>query len=110
MPADISATGTWTDLSSVFNATRSNMIGNEPRLEGEKGVAPGGLGVNFEVLKTHEGVEFPELKQFIQLVASQYGLLYWPAVALIDFLMRAEKMTHSDTVLGDSNGSRLYTP
>lgn len=108
MPADLTATGTWTNLSTVLDATRSNAIGNEPRLEGEKGVAPGGLGVNFDVLTTREGVEFPELKQFIQLVATQYGLLYWPAVALVDFLFRALKQTKADTVLGDENGARIF--
>lgn len=111
MPATITSTGTWTNLSTVLNAARSNAIGNEPRLEGEKGPAPGGLGINFEVLKTREGVEFPELEQFIQLVATQYGLLYWPAVALVDFLFRALKQIKSDTVLGDySSPDRLYVP
>jgi len=108
MAATLSATGTWTNLSTVLDATRSNLIGNEPRLEGAKGAAPGGLGVNFDVLKTMEGVEFPELKQFIQLVATQYGLFYWPAAALVDFFLRALKSTKSDTVLGDENGARVF--
>lgn len=110
MPATISATGTWTNLSTVFDATRSKAIGNEPRLEGEKGPAPGGLGLNLEVLKTMEGVDFPELVQFIDLVATQYSLLHWQAALLVQYLMRAHMATKSDTVLGDSNGSRLFVP
>jgi hypothetical protein len=108
MPATISSTGPWTNLSTVFDADRSKLIGNEPRLEGAKGAAPGGLGVNFDVLKTMEGVEFPELKQFITLVAVNYGLLYWQAVALVDFLFRALKQTKADTVLGDESGARVF--
>lgn len=107
--ATISATGTWTALPAVFDATRSKMIGNEPRIEGEKGIAPGGLGMNLEVLKTMEGVEFPELNQFIDLFATQYGLLHWQAAAMIGFLMRAKMATKSDTVLGDSNGARFFS-
>lgn len=110
MPAEITATGTFTNLSTVVDATRSKMIGNEPRLEGAKGSAPGGLGMNLEVLKTMEGVELPELNQFIDLVATAYDLLHWQAAALIHILMRAKMATKSDTVLGDTNGTRLYIP
>ena len=111
MGATLSATGTWTDLSTVIDATRSNAIGNEPRLEGQKGAnTPGGLGINFEVLKTMEGVEFPELDGFINLVATQYGLLYWPAALLVYEFVKTKFQTKSDTVLGDSNGSRTYIP
>ena len=110
MSATISATGTFTDLSTVVDATRSKMIGNEPRLEGEKGTAPGGLGMNLEVLKTAEGVELPELNQFIDLVAQAYSLLHWQAAALVAILMRAKMATKSDTVLGDPNGYRIYIP
>ena len=110
MPATISATGTWTDLSTVFDATRSKVIGNEPRLEGAKGDAPGGLGINFEVLKTMEGIAFNELDQFIDLIAVQFSLMHWQAAALLAFFMRAHMATRSDIVLGDSHGSRLYTP
>lgn len=110
MPATIAATGTWTSLSGVLDATRSKMIGNEPRLEGEKGSAPGGLGTNFDILKTAEGIEFNELDQFIDLVAQQYGLLHWQAASLVHIFLKAHLATKSDTVLGDSRGSRLYTP
>ncbi len=110
MPATISSTGTFTDLSTVLDATRSKAIGNEPRLEGAKGTAPGGLGIDLSSLKTAEGVEFSELKQFITLVAVAYGLLYWQAVALVDVFLRALKQTKSDTVLGDEFGSRLFIP
>lgn len=110
MPATISATGTWTNLSTAFDPTRSKAIGNEPRLEGEKGTAPGGTGLNLEVLKTMEGVEFNELNQFVELVAVQYGLLFWQAALLVQFMVRALMATKSDTVLGDSNGSRLFVP
>lgn len=110
MAATVSFTGTPTNLSTVLDAARSKLIGNEPRLEGAKGIAPGGLGINLEVLKTLEGVEYPELKQFIQLVATSYGIFYWQAVALVDFFLRALKQTKSDTVLGDENGSRVFTP
>ena len=110
MAATITSTGTFTDLSTVLDATRSKVIGNEPRLEGEKGTAPGGLGVNFEVLKTAEGVDLPELGQFITLVAQAYSLLYWQAAALVAILLRGHMATKSDTVLGDANGSRVYTP
>ena len=110
MPATISATGTFTDLSTVLDATRSKAIGNEPRLEGALGTAPGGLGINLEVLKTAEGLEFNELVQFIDLLAVQYGLLHWQAAHLLHILLGAHMRTKSDTVLGDSRGSRLYVP
>ena len=108
MAATISATGTFTALPGVFDAARSNLIGNEPRLEGEKGQAPGGLGLNLDVLKTMEGVEFSELKQFVQLVQVAYGLNFWSAALLVQYLVRALFMTKSDTVLGDEGGSRLF--
>lgn len=110
MAATITATGTWTNLSTVFDPTRSKMIGNEPRLEGEKGSAPGGLGINLEVLKTMEGVEFNELDQFIDLIATQYGLLHWQAALFLQYMVRAHMQTKSDTVLGDTHGSRLFVP
>lgn len=107
--ATITATGTFTPLPGVFDATRSNAIGNEPRLEGEKGTAPGGLGINLEILKTMEGVEFPELNQFIDLVATAYGLNHWSAALFVQYLMRAKMATKSDTVLGDPNGARIFS-
>lgn len=110
MPATITGTGTWTDLTGVFDTTRSNATGNEMRLEGVKGVAPGGLGANFEVLKTMEGVDFPELVQFIDVVAAQYGLLHWPAADFLYQMLKAHVQTKSDTVLGDSTGRRTFTP
>lgn len=108
MSATISSTGTFTDLSSVLNAARSNLIGNEPRLEGEKGVAPGGLGINLETLKTAEGIELPELTQFINIVAAATGLLYWPAAHLVYIALKGHINSKSDTPLGDSNGARVY--
>ena len=110
--ATISATGDFTNLSTVLNAARSNAIGNEPRLEGEKGSAPGGLGINLEVLKTPDGVKFDELRQFIELVAAAYGLLYWPAALLVYEFVKTEVQGHrTDTLLGDSATSpRLYIP
>lgn len=112
MPATITYTGTWTDLSSVFNAARSNMIGNEPRLEGPKGSAPGGEGINLEILKYRDGVKLDELRQFIELFAQQYGLLYWPAALAIYLLVKTEVQGHrTSTLLGDSAvENRLYIP
>jgi hypothetical protein len=108
MPATISSSGTFTNLSTVLDAARSNAIGNEPRLEGAKDLFAGGLGINLEVLKTMEGVQLDELRQFIQLVANAYGLLFWPAAHLVYILLKAYIQTKSDTVLGDERGTRLY--
>lgn len=108
MAAEISATGTFTDMSTVLNAARSNKIGNEPRLEGAIGTAPGGTGINLDALKTMETIEFPEVTQFINLVAQAYGLLFWPAAHLVYITLKGFIQGKSDTVLGDSNGARVY--
>ena len=86
------------------------MIGNEPRLEGAKGDAPGGLGIDLEVLKTAEGIELNEITQFIDLVATAYGLLHWPAAHLVYIALKGHINGKSDTPIGDSEGSRVFTP
>lgn len=98
----VAISGTLTDLSSVVNAARSNLIGNEPRLEGAKGAAPGGSGLNFEALKGRDGLQFDELRQFIQLVATNLGLHYWAAASLVQMLLNAHMESHrTGTLLGD---------
>jgi hypothetical protein len=117
MAATISASGTWTDLGNVFDATKSKEVGNEPRLHGpdaigSTGPQAGGLGINLQDLKTVDGVIFPEFKQFIQLVATQYGLYFWQAAVLIEITLKALLFTQRSGggSVGDETGNRVYTP
>jgi hypothetical protein len=108
--AIVTLTGTVTPLTTLFDATRSNMIGNEPRLEGAKGTAPGGTGLNLETVKRRDGVQLDELRQFIEQIAIATGLLYWPAALLISTLLKAELASHrTGVLLGDAaSPSRTY--
>lgn len=117
MAATISATGTWTDLGNVFDATKSKEVGNEPRLHGadatgSTGPQAGGLGINFQDLKTIDGVIFPELKDFIQLVANNYSLYFWQAAVLVELTLKAILFTQRSGggSLGDETGTRVYIP
>ena len=104
MAATISATGNW-----------STITGLSLGLSGQAGSTgmnrPMALGLNFESLKTADGVIFDELRQFIQLAATYYGLSYWAAADLVEILMRAHRENATPMQLGDAlNSPRLYAP
>jgi len=108
----ITITGTWTDLSSVFDAAKSKEVGNEPRIHGaDSGVGPGGTGINLEVLKTRDGVELPELTAFIQAFSTANGLFYWQGFVLLEQVMKAmHGNQRTEVLLGDAlSANRLLS-
>lgn len=117
MPATITATGTFTDLiglgvipnpalahvgTAPGGGYSPNTRGNEPDVE----------NINFDALKTRDGVIFDELRQFIQLVQVAYGLNFWPAASLVQTFLRAYMQTmRTGATLGDAvSPNRLYVP
>src|SRR5947207_3299389 len=100
MAATISSTGTFSTITGL-DVTKSNATGNHPNA----------IGLNFESLKNAEGVQFDELRQFIQLVATAYGLSFWPAAGLVSFFLRALFASGELTLADSSDGkTRLFTP
>jgi len=78
MAATITAAGTWTTLNvdltgmALQNATNP-ALANPNTLHADK--------MQFEQLKS---LDFPELVQFVQLAASNYGITYQSAKTLLD--------------------------
>ena len=120
MPATITATGTFTDLIGL------GVIAPQGTYPAATGFPPGGLNrppqgargnepdiqdYNLDALKTMDGVTLDELRQFIQLIATAYGLNYWQGASLVQTLLRAHMQTdRTTTMLGDTFGPRLYVP
>jgi len=70
MAATITASGTWTTL----NVDLTGMVATGPNV-------PHADKMQFEQLKSQD---FPEIVQFLQLMATNYGIGYQPAKALFD--------------------------
>lgn len=99
MPAAITSTGAWTTITGL-DTVKSNAFGNKPSA----------IGLNFEGLKTQEGVQLDEIRQFIQLAATNYGLNFWAAAVLIHHLLKAF-IQCGELFLGDSTSpSRVFAP
>jgi len=103
MAATITATGTWSTITGLSSG-----------LSGQAGLPglnrPIALGLNFESLKTQDGVILPELRQFIAAMAAGYGISHWTAADLCELLLRAYRQSATPLQHGDDTGSRLYTP
>lgn len=117
MPATISSTGTFTDLiglgvipdPTVARPSTAPGGGYSPNTQGNESDLQ---NINLDRLKTKDGNGYDELRQFIQLVATAYGLNYWAAANMIFMFIRAHMQTKRDmTMLGDAVVSdRLYIP
>jgi len=78
MGATLESTGTWTAIS--FNTTKASKTeANVPNLE----------DINLESLKDADTghVTWPELDQFVQLVADGYNISHWSAAKLVAILI-----------------------
>lgn len=99
MPAAITSAGTWTLITGLTTTGMSSKFANNPRAE----------GLNFEGLKTADGVILDEIRQFIQLAADAYGISHWAAADLISVLMRAYRSSATPRQLGGATGGALFT-
>lgn len=99
--ATLSITGTVTPLTGLSLGTASQAV---------KMNVPQALGLNLESLKTRDGTIHPETKQFVQLMATQYGVTFWAALDLVRIFLTALGNSSAPMQLGDENGSRVYTP
>ncbi len=111
MPATLTSTGTFTDLSGVISTARRSTAPGGGYSSKDRGNEPDIENWNLDSLKTLDGVRLSELDQFVTLVAQAYNLHFWQAATLVQVFMRALMQSfRTTTTLGDEYNSRLFIP